>query len=668
MKPPTINRVAPPTINRTPPPSDPSAPHANAFILRRRLAAIYLLFVGFLGLVGGRLVQLQILSPTAIQRLADRQLAGQAKSAPYRLPVFDRNGEELAVSVPASSVYARPRQVRLKKRTAAQLAKILGGGERKWQRLLNSPRAFVWLKRQVSPEIGRQLLNRNLDGIYLEQEKKRVYPNGEMAASVLGFTDIDGTGLWGLERSLNRELLQEESKFAMIRDGKGRPAYFSGFDEENPQRKGVYVTLDRRLQSAVEQELTTANKEFGANSVIAIVMDPHSGEVLAMGQKPGYDPNSARKASPELYANKGVSYLYEPGSTLKVLFAAEAIERGIMTRKTRINCEGGKIVVGDRTIREADVHHNFDNLSLEEVIRFSSNVGAVKVAQALGAEKVQETLSKFGLTKKTEVQLPGEAYFSERGPDFWKPIHVATVAFGQGVSTTPLQMVASFAPFANGGYWVRPRILLEKDRQSGLPPEDRVPVLRPQTVSAMRDILESVVHGKSGTGASAQIDGIRVAGKTGTAQKYVKDGGYKGGKYFSSFIGFLPADNPQLLIGVMVDEPSKEYYASQVAAPLFARIARRALHIRNAFPKHLAEVSASGLEKAATFPELLSEAGQIVLPDLKGVSIRGALQILGKQLHDVRIFGSGYLIRQTPTPGTTIQPNTKVTLHFAPPT
>lgn len=635
--------------------------------MKRRLAAVFVLFVGFLGLVGGRLVQLQILSPTAIQKLADRQLAGQARSAPYRLPVFDRNGEELAVSVPASSVYARPRQVRLKKRTANELASILGGSAKKWLRLLNSPRAFVWLKRQVTPEMGRKLLNRNLAGIYLEQEKKRVYPNGEMAASVLGFTDIDGNGLWGLEFSLNSELLQKESKFAITRDGKGRPAYFSGLDEENPDRKGVYTTLDRRLQSALEQELNEAMSEFDAQSVIGIVMDPHSGEILAMGQKPAFDPNFARKASPEKYGNRCVSHLFEPGSTMKVLFAAEAIETGIMNRKTKIDCGNGKVAVADRTFREADAHHSWGSIPLEEVIRYSSNVGAVKVAQALGPGRIQETLSRFGLSRKTEVQLPGEGVFTERGADYWTPVHVATAGFGQGVSTTPLQMVAAFAPFANGGYWVRPKILLEKDGQAGMPPTDRIPVLRPQTVSIMRDILESVVHGKKGTGASAAVEGIRVAGKTGTAQKYVKDGGYKAGKYYSSFIGFLPADNPQLLIGVMVDEPAKDYYAAQVAAPLFSRIAKRALHIRNAFPKHLANVSGTVLEKSMLPPELITEGSSYVLPDLKGVSLRGALQVLGKQLIDVRVFGSGYLVRQTPAAGTAVQPNTKVILHFAPP-
>lgn len=630
---------------------------------RYRAAVVYLFLIVFVGLVTSRLVQLQILPNPELQRIAERQLQSQEKPAPYRLPVFDRNGEELAVSVPATSVYARPKQVKQKSRTSIVLAHLFGGTPEEWLKKLKAPRNFVWLQRQVSPETARKLSKRNLPGIYMEPENRRVYPNGSLASHVIGFSGIDGYGLGGLELSLDSELLKQTSRYARTRDGKGRASYVGRQAEAQQESKGIYTTLDRQLQSALEQELDATWKSSSAQGVIGIIMDPTTGEILAMGQRPTFDPNMARKFSPDLFVNRAISHLYEPGSTMKVLFAAEAIERKLLSRHSQLDCGGGKLEVADRVIREADASHQFRRLSLEEVIRYSSNVGAVRVAQALGARGVSRTLEKFGLTSKLDLPVPAEANGGSRPSEYWTPVHLATAGFGQGISATPIQMVSAFATFANGGFRVRPKLLVTEESRA----ESREQILSPSTVAMMKSILTGVVQGKRGTGLSAAVEGVTVAGKTGTAQKYVRGAGYRSGKYFSSFIGFLPAESPRFVIGVMVDEPTGDYYGSQVAAPLFSRIATRALHIRDGFPKPRIQGSTPKWDEVSPYLASAGTGELETMPNLIGLSLREAVRILGPHSRRLSIEGSGYLSSQSPAAGTPLKKQNNIQLQFLAP-
>jgi cell division protein FtsI (penicillin-binding protein 3) len=630
------------------------------------MAVIYVGFVLFLGVVAARLVQLQVSPAPALKNLALRQLQRTGKNAPYRLPILDRNGEELAISVPASSIFVHPKLVRHKKRTARILSGMLGGSPEKWLKKIQSPKPFVWLERQISIETASKIAKRNLPGVFIEAENKRLYPNGTLAAHVLEFTDIDGNGLSGIELKLNEDLLREEPRFGLLRDGRGKPSYVGRqILDEAKLRKGIYLTLDRRLQNLLEEELERSMEESHARSAMGVILHPVTGEILALAQRPTFDPAAANRATPEALTNGLVSNLLEPGSTLKVLFAAQAIEQGLLKRESILDCEGGKYRVGDKTFSEAHAHP-FRQLSLEKVIRFSSNIGAVKVAQTLGASRFAATVDKFGLTSKTGVDLPGEACAAKRPDKFWTPIHLATAGFGQGISATPLQVTASFLPFANGGFLPRPHLVLRSEESKNEPSKR---VLSTKTVEAMRAILTSVTEEEGGTGLRARVPQVRVAGKTGTAQKYEKDAGYQSGKYFSSFIGFLPAQSPELLIGVMLDEPAKEFYASEVAAPLFKRVATRALPLIRNQPGQVVTDYGPFATVSPTAPSGLSEAGEHlwVMPDLKGVSVRDALRLLGTKLDRLQVSGAGYLTNQEPSPGQVVHEKTPIRLSFHPP-
>lgn len=635
--------------------------------IRLRVAFLYVGFISFLALVCGRLVQLQVAPTPALKSLALRQLQRTGKNAPYRLPILDRNGEELAISVPASSVFVRPKLVRSKKRTARMLSGMLGGGPEKWLKKLKSPRPFVWLERQVPMEVAAKIAQRNLPGVFIEAENKRIYPNGNLAAHVLGFTDIDGNGLSGLELRLNEELLREEPRVGLLRDGRGKPSYVGRqILDDAKLRKGIYLTIDRRLQNLLEEELERSMEESHSKSAMGVILHPQTGEVLAMAQRPTFDPGSANRSSADALTNGLVSSLLEPGSTLKVLFAAQAMELGLLKRDSLIDCEGGKYRIGDKTFSEAHAHP-FRHISLEKVIRFSSNIGAVKVAQTLGASRLAATLDKFGLTSKTGVDLPGEAAAGPRPEKFWTPIHLATAGFGQGISATPLQVTASFLPFANGGFLPHPRLLLQADSESKVDLGKRV--LSAKTVAAMRDILISVTEGTGGTGFRARLPQVRVAGKTGTAQKYEKDVGYQSGKYYSSFVGFLPADQPELVIGVMLDEPAKQFYAAEIAAPLFRRVGERALPLLRNQPGQSVTAFGPFASESPRLQAELSTAGEKlwVMPDLKGVSVRDALRLLGTKLDRLQVSGTGYLRSQEPSAGQVIGEKTTIRLSFLPP-
>ncbi len=628
---------------------------------RLRAGFLYVCFVGFLGLVAGRLVQLQVFPGQALRNLASKQLSRSGKNAPYRLPILDRNGEELAISVPATSVFARPRLIRHPKRTARVLSGMLGGSPEKWLRKIKVQKSFVWLERQIPEDLARKIAKRNLPGVFTESESKRIYPNGSLAAHVLGFTDIDGNGISGIERKLNEELLKETPSHSLLRDGRGVTTYLGKSDPAETKKRGIYLTLDRRLQNLLEEELEKSMVETHAVAAMGVILSPLNGEVLALAQVPSFDPENPNKYAPEVLSNRLTSHLLEPGSTLKVIFAAQAIEQGLVNKDSLVDCEGGKYRIGDKTFTEAHADP-FRKISVEKILRVSSNIGAVKIAQLLGPDKVASTLQKFGLHSRTGIDLPGEAAMPPKPPKFWTPIHLATVGFGQGISATPLQVVSTFLPFANGGYLVRPRLVQGADDKTQLHR-----VLSPKTAAIMRDILVGVTEEKGGTGLRAKLPTIRVAGKTGTAQKYDKENGYQSGKYYSSFVGFLPADRPEALIGVMLDEPGKEFYASESAAPLFRRVAERAVPLLRNHPNQ-AVTSFGAFPEAPALPLIgsSSEPGVWLMPDLKGVSVRDALKVMGSRAERIRVSGSGYLFEQEPAPGEPVREKTSVRLVFQP--
>lgn len=633
--------------------------------LRFRLAIIFVGFAAFIAVVVGRLVQLQILTYPELRSLAHRQYQMTAKQSHYRLPILDRNGRALAVSIPATSVYVRPRLVKHSSRVARNLQKLLGNSTSHWRKKLRSKRAFVWIERQIDEPTAIKLRALKLQGIFFQIEHKRIYPNGQLAAQILGFTNIDGRGISGMELALEKQLSPVDSKFRLSLDGRGTPSYYPNDAlMKSVSEEGVRLSLDIRIQHLLEEELEKAAEINKAKAALGVVMDPNTGEILAMGQTPTGNPNLASKQDAGLFTNRVVSHRYEPGSTLKVLFAAEAIQRGILQSESSIRCENGKVKVGNITISEADMKHRFQTLPLKQVIQYSSNVGAVKVAQTLGSDKVRETLEKFGLQGKTDVALPGEVSSAARDDKYWTPVHLATVGFGQGISVTPLQIVSAYTPFTNGGYWVRPRIMFLEDKKAQLNVRR---VLSASVAQQMKNMLVSVVDGKGGTGENARIAGFNVAGKTGTAQKYIRGEGYNSGKYFSSFIGFAPAERPRVLVGIMLDEPKTAYYGGQVAAPAFSSVTERSLKTLGVMPvqRYLSVKPVAKMSSNQSIPKLEEPSeGKFEMPDLSGLSMRQTLLVLGGSFKDLRLSGAGFVAQQSPKPGTPITSTSHLRLIF----
>lgn len=632
--------------------------------MKLRIGAVFFSFFIFLSLVIFRLVQLQVLPNSALSRLSKRQFVKTDQKAPFRIPIVDRNKQELALSVPVSSLYAHPNRIKSRKRTARALAKELGKSTSYWLKKLDPKKNFVWLERQAAEKKASRIKSLKLPGIGVESENKRIYPNGPLAAHVLGFTDIDGNGLSGLELSLNSLILQEKQRLKFSKDGKGNTSYIEKkkLDEVNDS-EGIVLTLDRRIQSMVESEVERVRKETKAKAVMAVVMNPKNGEILALAQKPSFDPNHPSQSSTDTLRNKVVQSLYEPGSTLKVLFAADAIEKGLLTPNSEIDCGGGKIKIGKTTISESDKKHQHKRLTLEKVIAYSSNVGAVRVAQTLGVKGTKELVQRYGLDQKTGIELAAESFGQDKPSSEITPLILANMGFGQGISMTPLQLVTAFSPFANGGILVSPTLLREDDENHSTNGER---IISEETAEMVKNILVAVTEDEKGTGYQAKISGIQVAGKTGTAQKFDPIQGYKSNKYYSSFVGFLPARDPQLLIGVMIDEPTSQYYASQIASPLFKSIAEQSLYILNRGPAQALSKSQSTKPVAQkVLPHFKETAkGKWKLPDFTGLSLNEAMTILNKYIDKVEISGNGYVTSQFPQPDSLVDKNTPLKLQL----
>jgi len=642
--------------------------------IKIRLGFVYISFVAFFVLIGFRLFQLQLWKNSGLEVLAQRQYNKINKKIQYRRPLLDRNGEELAVSMPSVSVFAHPKMIKARKKTATSLARVLGGSPQKWLQKLDKRKSFVWLHRQLTEELANKLIALKLRGVFVEPENHRYYPNSTLAAQTLGFTDIDGNGIAGIELFLNKQLVDSRSKTAIPRDGKGNLSYLEkNYGDSFNNKDGIRLTLDRRIQHVVDEELEKAEKTTGGRNVMAVVIDPHTGEIIAIGQRPLLDSNHPSGTPAGHATNLWTSHLYEPGSTLKPIFAAEALESKLFSPNSKIDCEMGNLKIGNMVIHEAEENHKFGKITLSEIIQHSSNAGAAKVALSLGPKKLKQTLDNFNLTKKTEISLPGEVSSVAKSDDAWKAFYQATVGFGQGISVTPLQMVMAYTPFANDGYWVRPKILLNEVEIPGVNASSARKILSSNTVKAMREMLVAVTESDRATGNKAKIDGIRVAGKTGTAQKYEPGLGYDSKKYLASFIGFLPAEKPELLIGVMIDEPKFPYYGGIIAAPVFKRIAERSMQIMDRVPKTAVVKNLVTPPREHMMPELIpmpeirvAADGVWYMPNLKGLSMREALRILGEHVNSVKMVGEGFVDRQSPESGAIISPQSEVNLHFSP--
>ena len=646
--------------------------------VKQRVAVAAWAFALWTAVVEARLIYLQVVSHDRMVVLADEQQNDTRTLPAKRGEILDRRGRLLAFSVDADTVYAVPRQLDDPHKAAAALCRALDGCDRSALiERLSAKRSFVYVKRRVSPEEARRVLDLKMSGIGFMKESRRFYPNKELAAHLLGYVGLDNVGLAGLEAAYDKLIRGKEGR--LIAQTDARRQTFGGRLERAPTAGGsLELTIDEQLQHIVERELRTGVLQKGADGGSAVVLDPHTGEILALASYPTYNPNAFNGASDLARRNRAVQDIYEPGSTFKVVTVAAALEEHVMPVDGIIETGPGTFRIGNRIIDEFE-GHNYGTLSLTDVIVKSSNVGAVKIGLRIGAERFGLYAQRFGFGKATSPDFPGEnpgilwpaAKLNDSG--------IASMAMGYQVSVTPLQMAAAMSAVANGGTWIEPRVVRAVVRdgvRTQVEPRQKRRVVGSETAAQMLPILEKVVT--HGTAKLAQIPGYTVAGKTGTADKIV-NGHYVGHMQNVSFLGFLPSRNPVLTIIVMIDTPRVgSDTGGAVAAPIFQRIGESAMRLLGvppavaaASPIVVARRSETENEESRPRPVVLPTADEArpqemsasgLVPDLIGLSARDAIRTLAQLGLATRIHGQGVVVKQTPAPGSPLERGITCTL------
>lgn len=541
-----------------------------------------LFILGFFSVLWGgfltwRLLSLQVFSFEKWDEWASKQHSSEIQISSERGPILDRHGRIIAVSVPAGSVYVRPKVVKNIEKVVPILATELELDPKVVREKLKSDKPFVWLKRQIPREDAARIESLGIQGVGYLLESRRYYPYNEAAASLIGKVGVDGNGLSGLESVYEKKLNSAHKSVRVVRDAVGNIIQESTSDISNfelPRGSALNLTLDADLQLILEEELSIAKENARAQATLGVLVDADTGELLAIGQTPGFNLNTRSVVPKENLKNRIAETVIEPGSILKPIVAAAALEKKVTTPDEQVNCENGQFVYAGHRIKDV---HGSGVISVRDVVIRSSNIGMTKIGSRLGKEGLYHALRSFGFGDKTGLKLPGESGGIFRKASTWAQVDVATHSFGQGIAVTPLQMVRAISPLVNGG--ILPTLQLEMTNE----PTKAVRVISPTTAETVKSMMFGVVEDEHGTGKNSHINGVRVGGKTGTAQKARKDGkGYAAGKYVASFAGFVDASdigiNKKLALVVMVDEPSSGgIYGGTHAAPVFKKVMVRAL-------------------------------------------------------------------------------------------
>ncbi len=648
---------------------------------RARLFALALAI--WAAVVVGRLVQIQIAQGSRYRARAQRQQERRIEISGSRGSIFDREGRELAVSVETSSIFAIPDEAESPGDAAQRLAPVLGLAPQDLLDRLRTDKGFVWLRRQVDPEVAAKARALKIPGIHFVPEPRRFYPKGRLASAVLGFVGTDDAGLAGLEHLYDRTIRGKPGEIVALTDARRSRYGEAETANRRPAREGasLVLSLDSGVQFAAERELSAAMAEHRAKSGSVVVLDPSNGEILAMASAPDFDPNQFGRFPPESWRNRAIADCYEPGSTFKIVTGASALEQGLVSLDEIIDTGDGTIRVANTTIQEAD-RHRYGALTLAGVFEHSSNIGIIRVGLRLGPRRLFEGASAFGVGSPTGVDLPGENPGILRPLSRWSALSNAEISMGQEVSLNALQLARITAAVANGGLLVTPHLVTKIVEPGGalrpVPVGEPVRVLSEATASSIARILVGVVE--RGTGARAAIPGFAVAGKTGTAQK-AGVGGYQPGRHVPNFAGFAPADHPRCVAVVVLEEPQGKYYAAEVAAPLFSRVMAQALGILRVAPREQ-RVPATILAEAAPptpryAPGLVpvsavkasagAGAGEVGerTPSAVGMSARQALAVFARMGVLARLQGSGFVVAQDPPPGTPMRPGSVLTLFLA---
>jgi cell division protein FtsI (penicillin-binding protein 3) len=540
--------------------------------VRERFTGLAAVGLVVLVVIAARLVWIQVVQAPAFAAIAEKQRVRDVTLSPRRGAILDREGQQLAWTVDAKTIVAEPHKIKDPKGAATALAGILGGTADQYYTKLTRDVAGLDIARKVDMDRANAVGKLGIAGISLVDDSKRTYPSGDLACQILGFVGTDDSGLAGIEKQYDAILRGTPGELKAEMDSHGRTIPGGTLVSVDPvDGHNVYLTIDKDIQYEAQVELAGAVKQFGAKGGSVVVMDPRNGEILAMASTPYFDPNSYQTADPTALRNKVVSDAYEPGSTIKTFTAAAVIDKNIFTPDSMFTLPP-TLKVADRTIHDSEARGTVD-WSLTTIVTKSSNIGAVKLGQALGPNGLYDYFSRFGLTAKTGIDFPGETKGYLPKPSLWSKSSIGNIPFGQGISVSVVQLCKALSGIANHGTLVTPHLLLheEGDTQPLFWPTESA--CSSATAAQMVGVLENVVN--DGTGTAAKVTGYQVAGKTGTAQKPLPNGaGYASGKYVASFAGFLPADDPRIMIVVTIDEPSGTIFGGSVAAPAFSRIAQ----------------------------------------------------------------------------------------------
>ncbi len=562
--------------------------YATTLPLRGRLIVLFVVFtLGFVVLLA-RLTILQVLPDPKVATLTKRQETTTLVLTPPRGTIFDRNGRALAVSVKVPSVYADPSIWAGDEKQNQRVREILGLSKQTWRKKMNDPtRRFVWLQRKADPSFEDDLRSLNIRGLGILYEWDRLYPDRARAGQALGFVNLDGKGIEGLEHQYNDSLHSHRIEVQSQKDAKGRLLLY-GVDVDLDQRKGydLHLTLDSTLQYYLEQALIPSSKRENTQAALGIVMNPNNGEILAMSSYPQVNPNRIDISRAQSRKNRTVLDVYEPGSTFKPFVMAEALDQGLLDTKELMNCEEGSLYIGKKKINNP-VQKTF--LDARGVLKFSNNVCMARIGMRLGKQGMTDMIQKFQFGQKTGIDLPAEAAGLFDAKRAWRDMRLANLSFGQGISVTGVQMVRAMAMLANGGYQVQPHLVTSIVTDQGevldqRPVVGQHPMFRPETIALMKSFLHSVTA-EDGTGKNARVEGYEIAGKTGTAQIYDPVlGAYSHDMVVSSFIGFAPVENPALVTYIVMIQPEEAEHGGTIAAPVFRQFMTRALPYMGVHP------------------------------------------------------------------------------------
>ncbi len=649
-----------------------------------------------------RLYDLQIIQYVQLLARADQQQQRTVDIAPKRGTIYDRNMHPLAMSLAVNSVYAVPSKIPDPSMEAKLLAPILKLDPKDLEGRFKTYRSFCWVKRKITSQQSARVGALNLKGIYFQKETKRFYPDGNLAASVLGYVGMDDNGLGGIEYQLNKQIRGRPGKILLTTDA--RHHSFRSTEWRGEPGKNVVLTIDDDIQYIAQNVLAQTIKKFHAVGGTVIVENPHTGDILAMANQPTFNPNDYQKYLPVDRINRAISWIYEPGSTFKLVTLSAAIQSHVATPNEVVNCQEGHIVVAGHVIHD---WHPFGDLTVAQILMHSSDIGTIKVALRLGQDRLYKYIQRYGFGTAPNIDLPGDECGLVRPPKFWSGIGIAEIAIGQGIGVTPLQMAMAFSAIANGGVMLRPRIV--KDIFQGSNDNPYAPslgrrIVTEQTADMMKQMLAGVVE--HGTGVPAQLVGYTAGGKTGTAQKVGPNGRYSHKDYVASFIGFAPVEKPAVTVLVVIDSPVGEIYGDQVAAPAWRSITQQTLRYLNvpqdspSGPLKIASLNSakppnqkpramaanppvdSAAAGTATRPlvpvafsrdtsspskgtVVLDEGPLLVVPNFTGLSARRVTeecQSLGLQM---QMSGSGLAVQQDPAPGTSVHAGSNVWVLFS---